>query len=157
MRVVADLMFYLLPFLIEKPFIGAECRFCAFLSFSPKANANSYRSTTKKSPRSFLPGPCFLCSASYTLGRARLFFISAFRTNSIFIQRNSAQRTPVNILMAIKFCRSFIYTTAKGYLSNIQLILQQVINNLYHPLHCHRFQSGDRPLLRRLWHAQTLA
>src|SRR5574344_2616607 len=84
---------------------------------------------------------------SATLQASR-FLISALRADTVFIKRNTAQRTTVDALVRRKFRRRSIHTARKRNLHDVQLVFEQIVDNLYHSFHRHRFLCDDKTAFR---------
>ena len=69
----------------------------------------------------------------------RLLAIPTFRAYTVFVKRNSAKRATIYFFPVAKFSRSSIYTAGESDFRNIQFVFEQIIDNLDHTFHSHRF------------------
>ena len=60
--------------------------------------------------------------------------IPALRTYTLLVECNAALRAAVDVVLGHELRRSRIHTTRKGDLGDVEFILQQVVDNLDHPL-----------------------
>ena len=70
-------------------------------------------------------------------------FVSTFGTHTFFVQGDAAERTTIYLVLSLVFTRASVDTAREGNLGNVKLVLEQIVDDLYHTLYSHCLFSNN--------------
>ncbi len=81
--------------------------------------------------------------------RTLLFLVAAFRADALVVEGDAAERAAVEpVVFGRELGGCGIVAAAEGQLHYVQLVLEQIVDNLYHPLHGHRLFGDHQTAVR---------